>query len=70
MPDYKAPLRDMRFLMDEVFDYPATYAAIGAVDATPDLVGAILEGAELGAAQPPPLWLGARAADVSLRALR
>ena len=43
MPDYKAPLRDMRFLMDEVFDYPATYAAIGAVDATPDLVGAILE---------------------------
>ena len=43
MHDYKAPLRDMRFLMDEVFDYPATYAAIGAVDATPDLVGAILE---------------------------
>ncbi|MEX6502900.1 acyl-CoA dehydrogenase C-terminal domain-containing protein [Pseudomonas zhanjiangensis] len=43
MPDYKAPLRDMRFLLDEVFDFPASYAAIGADDATPDMVGAILE---------------------------
>ncbi|AYC31270.1 acyl-CoA dehydrogenase [Pseudomonas cavernae] len=43
MPEYKAPLRDMRFLFDEVFDLPATYAAIGASDATPDMVSAILE---------------------------
>ena len=43
MPDYKAPLRDMRFLLDEVFDFPASYAAQGASDATPDMVAAILE---------------------------
>ncbi|MDT4824133.1 3-methylmercaptopropionyl-CoA dehydrogenase [compost metagenome] len=43
MPEYKAPLRDIRFLTDEVFDYPATYAALGASDATPDMVAAILE---------------------------
>ncbi|PAU63847.1 acyl-CoA dehydrogenase C-terminal domain-containing protein [Pseudomonas indica] len=43
MPEYKAPLRDMRFLLDEVFDFPARYAALGASDATPDMVGAILE---------------------------
>ncbi|RJG12320.1 acyl-CoA dehydrogenase [Pseudomonas cavernicola] len=43
MPDYKAPLRDMRFLIDEVFDFHASYAALGASDATPDMVNAILE---------------------------
>ncbi len=43
MPEYKAPLRDIRFLIDEVFDYPTSYAALGASDATPDMVGAILE---------------------------
>ena len=43
MPAYKAPLRDMRFLLDEVFDFPASYAAQGANDATPDMVAAILE---------------------------
>ncbi|AYF88894.1 acyl-CoA dehydrogenase [Pseudomonas sp. DY-1] len=43
MPEYKAPLRDIRFLIDEVFDYPASYAALGASDATPDMVAAILE---------------------------
>jgi len=43
MPEYKAPLRDTRFLIDEVFDFPSSYAALGAVDATPDMVGAILE---------------------------
>jgi hypothetical protein len=43
MPEYKAPLRDIRFLTDEVFDYPATYAALGTVEATPDMVAAILE---------------------------
>ncbi|MDH4609273.1 acyl-CoA dehydrogenase C-terminal domain-containing protein [Pseudomonas sp. BN102] len=43
MPEYKAPLRDISFLTDEVFDYPASYAALGASDATPDMVAAILE---------------------------
>ena len=43
MPEYKAPLRDTRFLIDEVFDFPSSYAALGAVDASPDMVGAILE---------------------------
>lgn len=43
MPAYKAPLRDMRFLIDEVFDFHGSYAANGAQDATPDMVNAILE---------------------------
>ncbi len=43
MPEYKAPLRDMRFLIDHVFDFHANYAALGAVDASPDMVSAILE---------------------------
>ncbi|MET1077138.1 MAG: acyl-CoA dehydrogenase C-terminal domain-containing protein [Pseudomonas sp.] len=43
MPSYKAPLRDVRFLIDEVFDFHGSYAALGARDATPDLVNAILE---------------------------
>jgi alkylation response protein AidB-like acyl-CoA dehydrogenase len=46
MPQYKAPLRDMRFLLNEVFDYASHYAAQpNAEDATPDMVDAILEGA-------------------------
>jgi alkylation response protein AidB-like acyl-CoA dehydrogenase len=46
MPQYKAPLRDMRFLLNEVFDYPAHYASLSnGADATPDMVEAILEGA-------------------------
>jgi alkylation response protein AidB-like acyl-CoA dehydrogenase len=46
MTPYKAPLRDMRFQMNEVFDYPAHYAALAnGADATPDIVDAILEGA-------------------------
>ncbi|MEK8086687.1 acyl-CoA dehydrogenase C-terminal domain-containing protein [Aquabacterium sp. A3] len=45
MPQYKAPLRDMRFLLNEVFDYPAHYASLpNGEDATPDMVDAILEG--------------------------
>jgi len=43
MPDYKAPLRDMRFLIDHVFDFHGHYAALGATDASPDMVAAILE---------------------------
>jgi len=44
MPAYKAPLRDVRFLMNEVFDYPTHYANLpGGEDATPDLIDAILD---------------------------
>ncbi|KAA6195885.1 acyl-CoA dehydrogenase family protein, partial [Pseudomonas lactis] len=43
MPEYKAPLRDMRFLIDTVFDFHGHYAALGATDASPDMVSAILE---------------------------
>ncbi|WP_457788141.1 acyl-CoA dehydrogenase C-terminal domain-containing protein [Pseudomonas sp. PL-6] len=43
MPEYKAPLRDMRFLIDDVFAFPAHYAALGASEASPDMLGAILE---------------------------
>ncbi|HWT68511.1 MAG TPA: acyl-CoA dehydrogenase C-terminal domain-containing protein [Pseudomonas sp.] len=43
MPQYKAPLRDMRFLIDHVFDFHGNYAALGASDASPDMINAILE---------------------------
>ncbi|MBC3777286.1 acyl-CoA dehydrogenase C-terminal domain-containing protein [Pseudomonas sp. SWRI99] len=43
MPEYKAPLRDMRFLIDHVFDFHANYANLGAHDASPDMISAILE---------------------------
>jgi alkylation response protein AidB-like acyl-CoA dehydrogenase len=43
MPEYKAPLRDMRFLLNEVFDYPGHYAKLASgKEATPDMVEAIL----------------------------
>ena len=43
MPAYKAPLRDMKFLLNDVFDYPAHYARLSNGDqATPDIVEAIL----------------------------
>ena len=46
MTQYKAPLRDMRFLMNEVLDYPAHYASLpNGKDADPEMVDAILEGA-------------------------
>lgn len=46
MPTYKAPLRDMRFLMNEVLDYPAHYARLAnGAEATPEMVEAILEAA-------------------------
>lgn len=45
MTTYKAPLRDIHFLMNEVFDYPKHYAALAnGGEATPDVVEAILEG--------------------------
>ena len=44
MPAYKAPLRDMRFLMNEVFDFPGHYAKLSnGKDADPETVSAILE---------------------------
>jgi alkylation response protein AidB-like acyl-CoA dehydrogenase len=44
MPAYKAPLRDMRFLINEVFDFPAHYAKLSnGKDADPETVNAILD---------------------------
>lgn len=44
MPEYKAPLRDIRFVRDELLSYPQHYANLpGAEDATPDMVDAILD---------------------------
>ena len=46
MLHYKAPLRDMRFLINEVLDYPTHYASLSnGAEATPEMVDAILEGA-------------------------
>ena len=43
MPQYKAPLRDMNFVMNEVLDYPSHYAKLPcAENSTPDMVEAIL----------------------------
>ena len=48
MPDYKAPLRDIRFVRDELLGYDAHYQSLpGCGDATPDMVSAILENAVL-----------------------
>jgi alkylation response protein AidB-like acyl-CoA dehydrogenase len=45
MPQYKAPLRDMRFQLNDVFDYAGHYASLpNGEDASPDMVEAILEG--------------------------
>ena len=46
MHAYKAPLRDMRFLLNEVLDYPTHYRNLpNGGDATPEMVDAILDGA-------------------------
>ncbi|MCG8391614.1 MAG: acyl-CoA dehydrogenase C-terminal domain-containing protein [Pseudomonadales bacterium] len=43
MPTYKAPVRDMRFLMNEVFDFEGHYKTIPeGEEATPDMVEAII----------------------------
>lgn len=42
MPTYKAPIRDMQFVMHEVFNSEQHYAALGNEDATPDMVDAIM----------------------------
>ena len=43
MPAYKAPLRDMRFLINDVFDFPSHYRSLAnGKDADPETVDAIL----------------------------
>ena len=42
MPTYKAPLRDLQFVLHEVLQSEQHYQAIGADDATPDMIDAIL----------------------------
>jgi alkylation response protein AidB-like acyl-CoA dehydrogenase len=45
MPVYKAPLRDIKFLMRDVLDYFPHYGSLtNGTDATPDMVDAILDG--------------------------
>ena len=44
MPAYKAPLRDIQFVRDELLDFPNHYKNLpGCEEATPDIVGSILE---------------------------
>ncbi|WP_415889273.1 acyl-CoA dehydrogenase C-terminal domain-containing protein [Neptuniibacter sp. SY11_33] len=44
MPEYKAPLRDMDFVLNEVLNAEQHYQNLsGCEDATPDMVGAIME---------------------------
>lgn len=44
MPEYKAPLRDIRFVMNEVLASEQHYASLpGCEEATPDMLDAILE---------------------------
>ncbi len=43
MPTYKAPIRDMKFLLNEVFDFQSHYQTLpNGEEATPDMVDAIL----------------------------
>ena len=43
MPAYKAPLRDTRFLLNEVLDFPGHYRRLASgAEASPDMVDAIL----------------------------
>ncbi|EAR09540.1 acyl-CoA dehydrogenase C-terminal domain-containing protein [Reinekea blandensis] len=42
MPTYKAPLRDLQFVLHEVLDSESHYQSIGAEEATPDMIDAIL----------------------------
>lgn len=47
MPDYKAPLREIKFVMNELLDSEKHYSHIGADEASPDMVEAIIgEGAK------------------------
>jgi alkylation response protein AidB-like acyl-CoA dehydrogenase len=52
MPEYKAPLRDIRFAMQELLDFDGHYQKLpGAEDASMDMVDAILEEAGKFASQ-------------------
>lgn len=42
MPEYKAPLRDMKFVMQELLDCDAHYQSLGFEDASLDMVDAIM----------------------------
>ena len=47
MPDYKAPLREIKFVMNELLDSESHYSRNGADEASPDMVEAIIgEGAK------------------------
>ncbi|MCC1497982.1 acyl-CoA dehydrogenase C-terminal domain-containing protein [Alcanivorax sp. 1008] len=43
MPQYKAPLREIRFLVHNVLDFPAHYAASGHAEVGADLIDPVLE---------------------------
>lgn len=43
MPEYKAPLRDIHFLVHDVYDYPAHYQQHGFAEVTADLINPVLE---------------------------
>ncbi|WP_421869498.1 acyl-CoA dehydrogenase C-terminal domain-containing protein [Motiliproteus sp.] len=43
MPEYKAPLRDIRFVLNEMLDTEQHYVNLGADEASPDMVDAIIE---------------------------
>ena len=46
MPEYRAPLHDIDFLLNDVFASDAHYASLtGCEETTPDLVDAIIRGA-------------------------
>ena len=44
MPEYKAPLRDIQFVLDEMLQSEQHYQSLpGCEEATPDMISAILE---------------------------
>ena len=46
MPAYKAPVRDIRFLMNEVFDYASHYKTLSnGENADADTINMIIDGA-------------------------
>ena len=42
MPEYNAPVRDMKFVMQELLDCESHYQTLGYEDATPDMIDAIM----------------------------
>jgi alkylation response protein AidB-like acyl-CoA dehydrogenase len=42
MPEYNAPVRDMKFVMQELLDCESHYQKLGYEEATPDMIDAIL----------------------------